>query len=137
GAGRVLEQCAELVLERRGLGLQAGPVAVLLVGLPGGEEVVCDPEAAVPEVFLFGHAFAVGGEVSEQVGPAELALAGVEVVVAAPAIRADDPGEALAEQRSGLERVAAGRDPEHRGRAGKGAPERPVAAGGLPAGLVD
>ena len=56
--------------------------------------------------------FAVGGEVSEQVGPAELPLGGVEVVVAAPAVRADDPGEALAEQRPGLEGVAAGRDPE-------------------------
>ena len=96
-----------------------------------------DQEAAVAELFLFGHAFAVGGEVSEQVGPAELALGGVEVVVAAPAVRADDPGEALAEQRPGLEGVAAGRDPEDRGPAGEGAPECPVAAGGLPAGLVD
>jgi hypothetical protein len=33
--------------------------------------------------------------------------------------------------------LAAGRDPEHRRRAGQGAPQRPVAAGGLPSGLVD
>jgi hypothetical protein len=33
--------------------------------------------------------------------------------------------------------VPAGGDPEHRGAAGQGAPERPVGAGGLPAGLVD
>ena len=89
------------------------------------------------ELLLLGHALAVGGEVSEQVGPAQLSLARVEVVVAAPAVRADDPGEALAEQRSGLECVPAGRDPEHRCAAGQGAPERPAAAGCLPAGLVD
>src|SRR5215211_7209011 len=110
---------------------------ILLVAVPGGEEVVGDPEARVAELFLLGHALAVGGEVSEQVGPAELAAGRVEVVVAAPAVRADDPGEALAEQRSGLEGVPAGRDPEHRGAAGQCAPERPTAAGGLPAGLVD
>ena len=69
--------------------------------------------------------------------PAELPLGRVEVVVAAPAVGADDPGEALAEQRPGLEGVAAGGDPEDRVPGGQGCPERPVAAGGLPAGLVD
>ena len=126
-----------LCLERRDLRLEPGAVAVGLVAVPGGEEVVGDLEAVAAELFLLGHAFAVGGEVAEQVGPAELPLARVEVVVAAPAVGADDPGEALAEQRPGLEAVAAGRDPEHRGAAGQRAPERPAAAGGLPAGLVD
>src|SRR2546425_3925029 len=134
---RVLEQRAELVLKRRGLSLETSPVAVLLVDVPGGEEVVCDPEAAVSELFLVGHAFAVGGEVSLQVGPAELPVGGVEVVVAAPAVRADDPGEARAEQHPGLGRVAARRDPEHGGSAGQRGPQRPPAAGGLPTGLVD
>ncbi len=96
-----------------------------------------DLEAVAAELLLFGHALAVGGEVSEQVRPAELPLVGVEVVVAAPAVGADDPGEALAEQRPGLEAVTSGSDPEHRGLAGQRAPERAVAAGGLPAGLVD
>ena len=41
--------------------------------LPGGEQVVGDREAGVSEVLLFAHAFAVGGEVAEQVRPAELA----------------------------------------------------------------
>src|SRR6266542_2402240 len=93
--------------------------------------------AVVAELFLVGHAFAVGGEVSDQVGPAELSLARVEVVVAAPAVGADDPGEALAEQHPRLGRVAAGRDPEDRGSAGQRAPQCPPAAGGLPPGLVD
>ena len=69
--------------------------------------------------------------------PAELPVVRVEVVVAAPAVGADDPGEALSEQRPGLEAVAAGRDPEDRALAGQGAPQRPAGAGRLPAGLVD
>jgi hypothetical protein len=59
------------------LGLETSAVAVLLVGTPGVEEVVRDLEAVVAELLLFGHAFAVGGEVSEQVRPAELPPAGV------------------------------------------------------------
>src|SRR5439155_15003769 len=136
-AGRVLEHRAELVLERRGLGLESGPVAILVVAVPGGEEVVCDYEAAVSEFFLVGHALAVGGEVPDQVGPAELPLGGVKVVVATPAVRAADPGEAFAEQRLGLEGVAAGGDPEDGGPAGQRTPQGAAAAGGLPAGLVD
>jgi hypothetical protein len=69
-------------------------------------------------------------------GPAELSLPWVEVVVAAPAVRAD-AGEALAEQRPGLERVPAGGDPKHRGPAREHTPEGSTAAGGLPPGLVD
>src|SRR6266545_2784418 len=100
-------------------------------------QVAGHPKAVVAELLLFGHAFAVGGEVSEEVGPAELPPAGVEVVVTTPAVGADDASEALAEQRPGLEGVAAGCDPEHRAPAGQRAPERPVAAGGLPADRVD
>src|SRR5438876_2971671 len=135
--GGVLEQPAELLLERRGLCLRPGTVGVGLVAGPGGEELARDAQALLAELLLFGHAFAVGGEVSEQMRPAERPLGRIEVVVAAPAIGADDPGEALAEQRPGLEGVAAGSDPEDRGSGGQGAPERAVAAGGLPAGLVD
>src|SRR6266536_5300688 len=136
-AGGVLEQCAQLVLERGDLRLQSGAVAVGLVGVPGGEEVAGDLEAVAAELFLFCNTFAVAGEVAQEVGPAELPLARVEVVVAAPAVGADDPGEPLAEQRPGLERVPAGRDPEHGGPARQRTPEGAAAAGGLPAGLVD
>src|SRR5215211_8776656 len=111
--------------------------SVLLVALPGAEEVAGDPDAVLAEPLLFGHAFAVGGEVPEQVRPAELPLAGVEVVVAAPAVGADDSCETLAEQRPGLEAVAAGCDPEDCALAGQGTPQRPAGAGGLPACLVD
>ena len=52
-------------MERRGLGLEPGAVAILLVAVPGGEEVVGDPEARVAELFLLGHALAVGGEVAD------------------------------------------------------------------------
>src|SRR5712691_5443711 len=136
-AGGVLEQLAEFVLERGGLGSQSGAVAVGLVGVPGGEEVARDAQALLAELLLLGHAFAMGGEVAQQMRPAELPLAWVEVVVAAPAVGADDPGEALAEQRPGLERVPAGRDPKHRRPACQRTPERAAAAAGLPAGLVD
>jgi hypothetical protein len=117
--------------------LAAGRGRVSLVAVPGGEEVAGDLEAVAAELFLFGHALAVGGEVPREVRPAELSLRGVEVVVAAPAVGADDPGEALAEQHPGLAGVAAGRDPEDRGLAAQRAPQRPAAACGLPAGLVD
>jgi hypothetical protein len=73
-----------------------------------------------------------GQEVAKQVRPAKLSLAGIEVVVAAPAIRADDPGEALAEQRP-ASKAAAGRDPEDCGPGGQGA--RNVCRGGFPARL--
>jgi len=66
--------------------LETSPVAILLVSVPGVEEVVGDPEAVGAERFLLGQALAVGGEVSEQMGLAELPPAGIEVVVAAPAV---------------------------------------------------
>ncbi len=79
----------------------------------------------------------MGGEVPEQVCPAELALLGVEVVVGAPAIRAGDAGEILAEQRPDLTLVTAGGDPEQRCPLGQSAPERAPLARRPPAGLVD
>src|SRR5215210_4304377 len=63
--------------------LAAGPVGVGLVAGPGGEELARDAQALVAELLLFGHAFAVGGEVPEQMRPAELPAGRVEVVVAA------------------------------------------------------
>ncbi len=77
-----------------------------------------DREPGVSEGFLLTHAFAVGGEVAEEVGPAELSSSRLEVVVAAPAVGADDPREPLAEQDPGFGAVTARCDPEHRGAAG-------------------
>jgi hypothetical protein len=98
---------------------------------------VRDHKAGGSEVFLFAHPFAVGGEVAEQVRPADLTAGGVEVVVAGVTIGADDPAVALAEHDLRLGGVPARRDPEHGSRAGKRAPERPAVAAGLPPGLVD
>src|SRR6266542_4165110 len=75
----------------------SGALTVLLELLPGVEQVVRDDQSGVSEVFLCAHPFAVGGEVAEQVRPADLAAGRVEVVVATPAVRADDPGVAFAE----------------------------------------
>src|SRR5215831_5165 len=52
-AGGVLEQGAELWLERRDLRLQPSPVGVGLVDVSGGEEVVCDHQSSAAEVVLF------------------------------------------------------------------------------------
>jgi hypothetical protein len=111
-ARRPLEQHLELGLEGRDLLEQSAAVAVAAVGVPGGEETCCEREAGFAEPLLRGEALAVGGEVPEQMCPAELALLGVEVVVGPPAIRAGDAGEILAEQRRDLTLVTAGGDPE-------------------------
>jgi hypothetical protein len=79
----------------------------------------------------------VGGEVAEQVRPAELAAGRVEVVVACPAVGADDPVVAFAEHDLGLGAVPAGGDPEHRSAPGERTPEQAALAAGLPTGLVD
>ena len=47
------EQCAELVLERRYVGLEPGPVCVLLVGVPGFEELVGEHEMGVQQRWPF------------------------------------------------------------------------------------
>ena len=85
-AGGVVELGVELGLQWRDPGLEPGSVAVLLELLPGFEEVVGDGEAGGSEVVLFALSFAVGGEVAEEVRPAELTSVGVEVVVSAPAV---------------------------------------------------
>ena len=80
---------------------------------------------------------AVGGEIPDEVRPAELAPFGVEVVVCPPAIRAHDAREVLAEERLGLALVAVGGDAEERRPLGERTPERAPAAAQAPAGLVD
>src|SRR5450756_2321623 len=83
------------------------------------------------------EALAVGGEVADQVRPAELTSLGVEVVVGPPAVRAGDAGELLAEQRLSLALVATLGDAEDGGAARERPPERALAAAQAPAGLVD
>lgn len=58
-------------LERGGLGPEEGPVAVLLVAVPGSEELVGELETVGAEPLLVAHAFAVGGEVPDQEGRRE------------------------------------------------------------------
>jgi len=79
----------------------------------------------------------VGGEVPDQVGPAELASFGGEVVVGPPAIGGGDAREALAEQRLGFALVAVGGDPEDGLGRCERAPERALRAAQALAGLVD
>src|SRR3954451_13327086 len=82
GFGRVgLEQRAQLTFEWGDPAFECRPVAVLLVDLPGGEELFGDPQPGLAELFLCGHAFGVGGEVAEQVRPAQLPFVGRELVV--------------------------------------------------------
>src|SRR6266496_275946 len=94
-----LEQRPELLLERGDLPDQRVTVAVCLELLPGDEQPRCDLESCLAELVLSGEPVCVGGEVPDEVGPAELAPVGVEVVVGPPAIRAGDAREVLAEQR--------------------------------------
>jgi hypothetical protein len=82
----VFELGLELGLQWRDPGPEPGSVAVLLELLPGFEELVGDGEAGGSEVCLFAQSFAVGGEVAEEVRPAQLTSVGVEVVVSAPAV---------------------------------------------------
>ncbi len=134
---RPFEQRLELGLEWRDLFKEVGAIARLPVVVPGREQPSCEREAGLAELLLGGEPFAVGGEVPGQVRPAELALFGVEVVVGAPAIRAGDAGEVLAEQRLDLALMTAGGDPEDGRLCGQRAPERTPLAGCAPAGLVD
>jgi hypothetical protein len=71
------------------------------------------------------------------VGPTDLAPRRVELVVGPPAVRADDPGEALADQLGQLALVAIGDDVERRVAIGERAPQRAPLARLAPAGLID
>lgn len=89
-----------------------------------------------PNSFWAASPLAVGGEVAHEVGPAELAPLGVEVVVGPPAIGAGDAPEVLAEERLGLALVPVGRDPEERRPLGQRAPKRAPLSRRAPAGFV-
>src|SRR6266540_3669809 len=98
----LFERRLQLLLERADPFDQAGTIAVLRELVPGREQASCDREAGRAELLLSGEPLAVGGEVPDEVGPAELAPFGLEVVVGPPAIGAGDALEVLAEERLGL-----------------------------------
>jgi hypothetical protein len=82
--------------------------------IPGLKQPAADLKPALAEALLLGEPLRVAAEVAQQVRPADLAAGGVEPVVGPPAVRADDPGEALADQLGQLALVAIGRDVERR-----------------------
>ena len=133
-----LEQRAQLGLDRRDLGLESVAVVMLvLVGAPGGEHAAGELEAVLAEGLLLAQAVGVAAEVALQVRPAHLALVGVEMAVAVPAVGDHDPGIAGADQRVELLAVAVLGDlQERRLRGGRG-PQRAALAAGAPAGLID
>src|SRR5665647_3406918 len=90
---------------------------------PGCEQPCGDPKAGGAELLLGAEALAVGGEVADQVRPAELTSLHIEVVVGPPAVRAGDAGDLLAEQRLSLALVATLGDAEDGGAARERPPE--------------
>jgi hypothetical protein len=96
-ASVALEEGPQLALERGDLDEESRAVAVSLEVIPGGEEAPGDLESGPTEALLRFGPFALGGEVAEEVRPADLAGGGLEVAVRPPAIGADDAGEVWAE----------------------------------------
>ena len=108
----LFEQRSQLVRERLDPLEELAAITLVPVGVPGREQALCDRQAGLAELLLGGESFAVGGEVPQQVRPAELAPLGVEVVVGPPAVGAGDALEVLAEEGLGLAPMAVGGDPE-------------------------
>jgi hypothetical protein len=131
---RLLEQRAELLLERGDTLKQAGTVSVLAELSPGGEQPPRDLQARSAELLLDAEALAVSGEVAYQVRPAELPPFRIEVVVGPPAVRGGDPRELFAEQRLRLAAVTTLSDAKDRCAEGERPPERAPAAAQAPAG---
>src|SRR5665811_1247530 len=77
---RLLEQRAELLLERADPLKQALAVSVRAELCPGCEQPCGDLEAGRAELLLGAESLAVGGEVAQQMRPAELASLRIEVV---------------------------------------------------------
>src|SRR5213596_1609308 len=103
------EQRPHLAFDRFDALLEGGTVAVFLELLPGVEDVPGDLETVEAECFLCSEAeVGVEGEVAAQVRPADLPLFVVEAVVGAEAIRADDPGELVADQAAQVLLAAVG-----------------------------
>jgi len=94
-------------------------------------------QAGLAEGLLLGHPVGVAAEVALQVRPAHLALVGVEMAVAVPTVRNDDPGIRGADERVEPLAVAVLGDLQERGARCRGGPQRAALAAGPPAGLID
>ena len=132
-----LEQRPQAALDRSDLAGQALAIAVGGEGIPGREQLPADLKPRLAEAALLGQAFGVAAEVAQQVRPADLAPGRVQGVIGPPAIRGDDPGEALSDQLRQLALVAIGGDVEGGVAVGDGAPEGALLPGVAPAGLID
>src|ERR1700758_5280563 len=110
---------------------------LVLVGASRGESASGELVALLAEALLLGQSLCVAAEVALNVRPAHLALAGVKVLVAVPAIGAHDPGVPGTDERVELLAVAMLGDlQERRPRGGRG-PQRPALTTRAPAGLID
>jgi hypothetical protein len=109
---------------------------VLLVVAPRFAHSAGECKALFAERLLLGEPFAVTAKVALQMRSADLPRAGVQVLVAEPSVRDDNP-RAGADQLVELLAVAVLGDLEDR-RAGAGrGPQRTTVTRGPPAGLID
>jgi len=132
------EQRPQLLLDRLDALLERGAVAVLLELLPGVEDVPGHFETVESKRFLRSRAeVGVVGEVAAQVRPTDLTPFRLEAVVGAEAVRAEDAGEAVADEPVQVLLAAVGRNPQHRRLFAEGAPERARLATEVPTRLVD
>ena len=123
---------------RHDLGLEPVVVVVLvLVGPPRGEHPAGELETVFAEGLLLGEPVCVAAEVTLQVRPPHLALVGIEMAEAVPAVRDHDPGVARADQRVELLAVAMLGDLKERGGRGGRGPQRATLTAGPPSGLID
>src|SRR6266516_922072 len=76
--GATPKQCPQLSPKRSHLALQASSIAVLTEVIPRREQAPGYVEALLAELLLSGESFGVGGQVPDQVRPADLAAVGVE-----------------------------------------------------------
>ena len=111
----VLEQFAQLGLDRRHLGREPGAVLVLTERAPDRKQPLGEHDARLRRrAFCSASPSEWRREISLEVLPARLAALGVEVVIGPPAVRADDPLEVLADQLLQAVAVAVLGDPEDR-----------------------
>jgi hypothetical protein len=134
--GGVLEQLAQLGLDRLHLLCKARAVLMLGKGAPDREQPVGERKALLTEYFLQRESLGVTAKVAIDVLPADLTAVGVKVVLGPPAIRAGDPFEVLADQLFQTVAMAVLSDPEDRRLGRRRSPQRAALPSGVPAGLL-
>ncbi len=112
-------------------------MVLVLVGAPGGEHLLGERDTLLAEGLLLAQAVGVATEVTLEMRPAHLALVGVEMAVACPATRDDDPRILGADQRVELVAVAVLGDHEEGGIGRGRGPQSASLPAGAPAGLID